>query len=1146
MDIDEKSISWCSGCTRLEMAPPFRTSLADCRCTLRKAMKIVPVTCIMSVRTLAPRLSSFVLEIRESKSKGDDVIESTRSNMTRKANFQGRLILILALITACMTIVQSTKTKEEKIDIDNDSREKRHVGITEVPSTDRGERSTNIPNIRVFNKSSSSSKSNEISSETGRKVSHRLIGGHLRDDRVKKLCDVKDEDMLASSVGNGKETKSSLRSDDDDERKTLSQQVKEGKYGLIQNEIYENEDKPRRPGIISYLDNPEVPRDTIENLGGLDEDEIWLAENHLLVLKGGNFPGLGPTNRPSFYPSNKNKEKWPPIDNYQAPKRQVKIPSKPKVPPPFPVQLKDGGPIQIIGINGSTEIENVTLDRTMDPFYGKGGILPGDGPFFTITSNGTIVVPDFDYPFNSTTDDVKGSTVTNDDGKNIKSEEPPIFYHAIPPGAVFVPPPSNRSDYDDEDQSIYYPPPYSFYYPQDNTTSVPPGPLVPGIILPPPPDFFSSLEEKKTTTKKYTKRPGTSMLPKSRPTYLPPRKLTTRKQWESTTVVPRISTTQLPRTRIYNSSMLKNLTGTPVTRIRPSTVPYEEVTTVIPEIRSTLRNNNKYYGVSSLIGNRVIETSTEDKVQTWPRSTNSKSLPVLTYYASTTPSSIDESVEVTPASIKNVITTEQPVQLPNRASYYFYEESNDGNVASTVESAPVYYQTTTESPYYKLETLSQQSRDEKPYYRIETNSPKDISSSRDYNVKLIDALVDNPQIFQYRGSEDSSTKYDSTLDRDQGERLLADQAPIYYQTITPRPSLSLQRSYYTTPKSSSRYYQESKERVDNRQDTISKPIYQYSFEVTDYSRRDQDQRPYYRQQNERVTYDYQTVKSNNNQRYNYENDQPDKVPYKIQSHIYPSTTGRSTLNVTPNPQHAYFTRQEERLLDDVTKEYFTIFGKKINGKETQSTTPIYNKANHVTEKPNYNVNRYVSNDYNVPPEITYRDQLYYDNDAPPPPPPPNLESDTRVNYRRPLPPINPDSEFIEVFDPKQRGQPYVQQEPTISLKDDILVNYRNPRPSINPDAEFIHPISIPNQGSVNTEKNSAYFAYRLPGDGGHFYFLTPQAIRQEQNGGDSGSNDNDDDGDGGGGGDGGGSDGYYYPKPKGPKLLRRRRNLYNV
>ncbi|KAI4491429.1 hypothetical protein M0804_002821 [Polistes exclamans] len=1093
------------------------------------------------------------------------------AKMTRQANFSRRLVLIVALLIACLTIVQSTKANEEKKEKEEEKkdvfgrRERRHLGGVVKVSSDREQLINNTLDVRVFNNNnnnkSPSSKSNEISSESGRKVSHRLMGGHLRDDRGKKRKDEKllVEDMLGSSAGNGKETKNS-RGDDEDEKKTLSQQVKEGKYGLIQNEIYDD-DKPRRPpGIISYLDNPEVPKDTIENLGGLDEDEIWFAENHVLVLKGGNFVARGQTNRgrPIIQSEDKDKENWKPIDNYQAPRRQVKIPDKPKVPPPFPVQLKDGGPIQIIGINGSKEIENATLDRTMDPFYGKGVLPGGDGPFFTVTSNGTIVVPDFHYSDNSTNEDVQGPSNVPDD----KSEEPPVFYHAIPPGAVFVPPPSNRTDYDDEDQSIYYPPPYSFYYPQDNTTAVPPGPLVPGIILPPPPDFFSPLEEKKTTTtKKYTKRPNTSMLPKSRPTYLPPRKLTTRKQWESTTTtaVPKISTTQLPRTRTYLPTMLKNLTGKSVTRIRPSTIPYVEVTTNKP----SAQRNTKYYTNNPLIENRMTETNTENNIQTWSRSTNGKSIPIVTYFATTTPSSIEESVEVTPASIKNVITTVQPgQQLPNRASYYFYEESDDGNVASTVESAPVYYQTTTESPYYKVEPLSQQPREEKPYYSIETNPPKD--TSRDYNVKLIDTLVDNPQVYQYRGSEDSSTstKYDSTLNRGQNEQMLGDRGQIYYQTITSRPPVTLQRSYYTTPTSPT-YYKESEERIeiDNRQNTKSKPIYQYSFEIADYSKRGQNQRPYYTQQNEEVTYDYQTVKSNNH-RYDYDTDQRDterknNLPYKIQSPIYPSTTGRPIINVTPNPQHAYFTRQDERLLDDVTKEYFTIFGKKINEKDTPSTTPIYNKASQVTEKPDYEVNTYVSNNYNVPPEPIYTDPIYYDQEVQPPPP--NLASDTRVNYRRPLPPINPDSELVEVFDPKQRGQPRQRlqqqpqrlqqqqqeqqqqqqqrlQQPSIPLHSDILVNYRNPRPPINPDAEFINPISISNQGSVNSDKSSAYFAYRFPGDGGHFYFLTPQAIRQEQTREDIGDDDDD---------DGGGGGGYYYPKPRGPKFLRRRRNPGN-
>lgn len=123
-----------------------------------------------------------------------------------------------------------------------------------------------------------------------------------------------------------------------DDEKTLAQQILEGKYGLIHKELFN--DIPSRPGIISYNINPEVPKDNINNLGGLNSDEIWLAENHLLVLRGGNF-------------SNK-RVKWSYIDNYIAPPRQVKIPDNPKIPPPFPIQLEENGPIDFVAVNGST------------------------------------------------------------------------------------------------------------------------------------------------------------------------------------------------------------------------------------------------------------------------------------------------------------------------------------------------------------------------------------------------------------------------------------------------------------------------------------------------------------------------------------------------------------------------------------------------------------------------------------------------------------------------------------------------------------------------------------------------------------------------------------------------------------------------
>lgn len=102
-------------------------------------------------------------------------------------------------------------------------------------------------------------------------------------------------------------TKGADESREDD--KTLSQQIADGKYGLIDKELFAK--KPKRPGIVSYAANPEVPKDSSRTLGGLQPEEIWLAEDHVLVLKGGWFPG-NTTSQNSI---------WPPIDAYQAPPR---------------------------------------------------------------------------------------------------------------------------------------------------------------------------------------------------------------------------------------------------------------------------------------------------------------------------------------------------------------------------------------------------------------------------------------------------------------------------------------------------------------------------------------------------------------------------------------------------------------------------------------------------------------------------------------------------------------------------------------------------------------------------------------------------------------------------------------------------------
>lgn len=285
----------------------------------------------------------------------------------------------------------------------------------------------------------------------------------------------KDMATAGSANGKGKQKKeTSEKKEDDDEEKTLAQQVADGKYGLIQNEIFPNGSK--RPGILSYLSNSEVPKDTKENLGGLEKDEIWLAEDHVLVLRGGR------------YPEKKDDEKeppsspeWPPIDDYSAPTRQVKIPENPKIPPPFPVRLRENGPLEFVG-GGENRTSGVP------PFF------PPFPPPFPFRPNDSLPFP-FPVPFPRSPDEAPNGTFPFP----FPPGPLPQFPGNFPPGAAFLPPPGNLTDFDEDDPSIYYPPKYDFYYPVDNSTAVPPGPLVPGIILPPPPDFFAPLENETDT-----------------------------------------------------------------------------------------------------------------------------------------------------------------------------------------------------------------------------------------------------------------------------------------------------------------------------------------------------------------------------------------------------------------------------------------------------------------------------------------------------------------------------------------------------------------------------------------------------------------------------------------------------------------------
>lgn len=109
-------------------------------------------------------------------------------------------------------------------------------------------------------------------------INHRKNNENNNDDEAllsdDNRLDTWQNELIAASAGAGPEQLPKPAKDES--KKTLSDQVAEGKYGLIQKELFSK--PPKRPGIISYLPNPEVPNDTADNLGGLDEDDIWLGK----------------------------------------------------------------------------------------------------------------------------------------------------------------------------------------------------------------------------------------------------------------------------------------------------------------------------------------------------------------------------------------------------------------------------------------------------------------------------------------------------------------------------------------------------------------------------------------------------------------------------------------------------------------------------------------------------------------------------------------------------------------------------------------------------------------------------------------------------------------------------------------------------
>lgn len=866
--------------------------------------------------------------------------------------------------------------------------------------------------------------------------------------------------LLLSSSGNGQEKKT-----EDDDKKTLAQQVKEGKYSLLQNEIFR--EKPKKIGVLSYLYNPEVPKDSVQNFGGLDKEEIWLAENHLLVLKGGGFSEKYPDDkRPSG-----DFQVWSPIDDYEAPRRQVKIPSMPEIPPPFPIQLTDNEPIKILESNKNKSDWLSTLVESNNTIYKQiAGVTRDEKKIESGQALGGVVGP---------------------------------FLSSLPQGTDLASLSNNETDYDEDDQSIFYPPAYTFTYYQDNSTIVPPGPLVPGIILPPPPNFFSKLEEKKLTAKptkeqtsKYNKRPISSKSTETQ--HYPPRNLGSKPyKIMPSTVASMQEQSTIKSINNFNSNEIKTIAKTPK-RVSP--------------VVTTITHNDeklKIYPTKSTLKNQASEPSILEKENCWANTRPiSKTDSFTKYYPTSTPSTFNKAA---PLSIQNIIESDEHSKVfPIISSYYFYEKNNDNEASKK----------NTQLPYYKIKDFSQEIPSTKPY--------------------------DN---FQLTSSHQSS-KYKASLDsglflKAQEQAVISKTQPLYYQTFASRQEPLNLRNLLATP------ITKEKQISDNR--AKSNPVYQYSFEAADYSERERKIESHPQNDWQRVQEKVNRQKSDDSEIELNQRIKPDQNHYRGELSIVLSSTTPKPLSIntaTSDPKPAYYTKQDETYLDDVTKEYFTNFGKKIKQERLSSTTPIYGKTSSVTvhpENPRFStLNSFVNDNYDN--RQTYKSpkvNVHYGDQ------PRNhlLKDNTRISNKFPFSSINSDAEYqpgynLEQSDlvlqryhnqrklhknsnvlnknssnrkTHQQNEGYYRQQvirqPTsvssgitpfdesqdflskpIIFSSDIANKYRHSQSQIDSQSNYF---DLTNAKSANQDNRSLYIAYQLPGDSGHFYFITPHAITQK-------------------------------------------------
>lgn len=833
-------------------------------------------------------------------------------------------------------------------------------------------------------KESSASSSTKVASVAALDSKHSKELGETNDDE--NNLDYGLMALSAAGEGAGNKTddedlvKTSAAKDvrKEEKSKTLSDQIAEGKYGLIEKELFSK--IPKAPGIISYKTNSETPDDNEKTLGGLDADDIWLAEDHLLILKGGT---------PNEKKNDANSEDWKPIDDYEAPKRPVKIPLNPRVPPPFPIRFENG-PLQFVGYNQFSLFNPETNETGLfsnDPSHSSANfaqanrpdtknVFAGPGSFKNVTRDQVLdVIPPPPWLFHN----------KNKDNDLLKQFP---FNLPLPDHAL-----NRTEDFDEDDPALFYPPPYSFVYDSNYTNLAPIGPLVPGIILPPPPDFFSVYNPDED--KKPVKTP-IDVINRIKDIHLKNR--LTAPSSSSTTASP-VKSPAFTTTLREFTRKAKVPSSTPSTRLHKAKP-------------TTLRSPSPTYSTTIL-----HSTTTKENLKIHPFDTTTLKLhPVYVPSSGTTQLYSTTTVAPPPTIIKPY---KQDYGTQAHPIYFEYFDARTANPIKNPYIGPEYENTFNDPAAYTTSTQqtpqvfkdTQKSKKPKSFYQ-----PQFISSTISPHPQHVDTkflyVTPKPEL-PYGQSPQSypvATDPPNSYNTVQKPLLLKPVGRFEDEIDAIRQTLD----FYNGKK-----YPQKAPKV--------KAVYEFSFEASKHKNHEDfkpmlsyDQKNYYPQKSD-INYSHLSELINTNGYYPTTTETALKYYRAKQSATLPPKKNQQQVETSASPQMAY----GQKLRPQNVNYYRPIFKEVVTSPHQQSQKIVSYPTSYDTQQIPINVDHgYRVNNRNVkyrrPSQQSQQQQQFYG----PASEVASLLNDTAVNYKQPQRPINPYSEFIDLsrFPPQNNPQ----------------------------------------------------------------------------------------------------------------------------